>query len=175
MSFLTKYRCEFYDLAGLDWKIDFQWDGYADEIYAMTASGNPLTYEPLADNDDLFNNPVRGTKASLRVMAIASFQYIDFFTITDLQVKALIYQGGNLYFTGYVLPKSYEEPYNDFPYEVTISMVDGLAALKSIKYDNAGTPYVGRMLESQIVLDILAKIGVTQFTEIVNIYETGMN
>jgi len=174
MAWGTKYRCEFADKAGLIWKWDFEWDGGSGET-AMTASGDPATYEPLANADDLFENPVRGTKATLRVMATSSFQYVDFYTLEDLEVRVSIYYGSTLYFRGYVLPMSYSEPYNDFPYEVTITAICGLGALKNIKYDNAGTPYTGRKYESQILLDILAKIGATQFTEIINIYEDNMD
>jgi hypothetical protein len=176
MSFGTKYRCEFYDLGGLDWKVDFEWSGYdpGSGITEMQASGNPLTIEPLADADDLHESPIHGTKADLRVMATSSFQYDPFYVLGDTEVRTSIYRNGSLYFRGYVLPSSLSEPYNDTPYEVTISSADGLGYLRQVKYDDDGAPYEGRMRESQVILDILAKIGFSTFTEIINIYEENM-
>jgi hypothetical protein len=175
MAWVTKYRCEFYDIKGLAWKWDFELDGYTTPVYNMQAAGDPATYEPLADTDDLYENPVRGIRAELRVISESLFQYSEFFTVTDLQMRCSIYYGSTLYFRGYVLPFSYSEPYSDYPYQTSIVVSCGLAALKAIKYDNAGTPYSGHKLESQILLDILAKIGFTTFTEIVNIYEDRMD
>lgn len=186
MSFATKYQCKFNDIAGLGYEIDFQWDGYTGAINPMQAAGDPIKISYLVNGDDVHQNPIHGTRIELTIIATASFQYADFFSITDIQIKTLVYAGGNLIFSGWVLAKSYTEPYNDVPYNVTITAIDGLAALKSILFDITDeiiidgaitTPavyYTGRMLESEIILDILGKIGATTFTEIVNIYETNI-
>jgi len=178
MAWGTKYRCEYYDVKGLSWKWDFELDGYSSTITAMKASGSPASYECLSDGDDILDNPVRGTKATLRVMASSLFQYSEFYTMSDLQMRCSIYYGAGdtLYFRGYILPCSFSEPYNDYPYEVSITAVCGLAALKNFKYEiSDGVPYTGRKFESQILLDILGKINVTSFKEIVNIYEEDMD
>ena len=176
MAYGCKYRCEYYDNGGLAWKWEFEWDGYEDEVYTMQASGNPGTYEPLADSDDLFDNPIRGIKATLRVRETSSFQYIDFYTINDLTIRCSIYYGSTLYFRGWVQARTYSEPYDDHlsgP-EIVITAICGLGALKNIAYDNAGTAYTGHKFESEIILDILAKINAVSFTEIVNVYEESM-
>jgi hypothetical protein len=178
MAYGTKHRCEFYDIKGLEWRWDFELDGYSSTINTMQASGSPATYEPLSDSDDLFDSPVRGIKATLRVKSNSLFQYAEFYTMTDLMMRCSIYHGAShtLYFRGYVQPFNYSEPYDDYPYDVEISVTCGLAALKNFKYEaSAGVPYAGRKLKSQILLDILGKISVVTFSEIINIYENGMS
>jgi hypothetical protein len=177
MAFSPKYRSEFYDTHGLEWRWDFELDPFVGDPTLMQASGDPGTYEPLSDVDDVLKNPVRGTKATLRVKSMSMFQYLEFFTMTDMKMRCSIYYGSahTLYFRGYVNVNNYSEPYDDYPYDVAISVNCGLGLLKEIPYEaSAGVPYTGRLRESQIVLDILGKIGFTTFTEIVNIYEYRM-
>lgn len=176
MSWGVKYRCEFSDIRGLVWKWDFLWDGYAGTPITMQASGSPMSYEPLADADDLYEAPVRGIKADLRIISTSMFQYVEFFSVINLGVKVNIYQGANLYFTGYVQSRNYKEPYNDYPYEVTISATDGLGYLNDILYEQSpGVSYTGRKSDVQVLFDCLGKIGITSFVEIVNIYDTNMS
>jgi hypothetical protein len=177
MAWGVKYRCEFFDIQGLEWRWDFELDPFVGDITMMQASGDPGTYEPLSDADDVLKNPVRGTKATLRVKSISMFQYLEFFTMTDMKMRCSIYYGAahTLYFRGYVNVNNYSEPYDDYPYDVAISVNCGLGLLKEIPYEvSDGVAYTGRLRESQILLDILGKIGFTTFTEIVNIYEYRM-
>jgi hypothetical protein len=172
MSFGTKYRSEFYDNEGLDWKWDFEVEDYSGSITTMQAGGDPMSYEPLSSSDDLYESPVRGTKASLRVIATSLGQWDVFSTVANLEIRASIYQGGNLYFRGWVQPGEYKELYNDYPYEVEIVVTDGLAYLKEIDYVPSTE---GRRSEDDILItDILSEIGFTGFNEIVNIYEANM-
>jgi hypothetical protein len=177
MAFSTKYRCEFVDIKNLLWRWDFELDPFVGDVTTMQASGDPGIYEPLSDADDVLKNPVRGTKATLRVKSMSMFQYLEFFTMTDMKMRCSIYYGAahTLYFRGYVNVNNYSEPYDDYPYDVAISVNCGLGLLKEIPYEvSDGVAYTGRLRESQILLDILGKIGFTTFTEIVNIYEYRM-
>jgi hypothetical protein len=93
----------------------------------------------------------------------------------DYLISGLVIHGMNSYWNGWVDCGNYEEPYEQPPYPVTIKCTDGLSFLKEYEYkDGSGNIYNGRILESQIVLDILGKIGYTTFKEYVNIYETNM-
>jgi len=77
---------------------------------------------------------------------------------------------------GWVDPGEYEESYGPVPYIAKIGIVDGLTILSKIKYEeSAGVPYDGRRFASQVLLDVLGKIGFTEFKEFVNIYEDDMN
>ena len=84
-----------------------------------------------------------------------------------------------LYWRGY-LTADYSEPYDDTPYRVTLTAADGLGLLKDMiyKYTTAerdDTYYTGRRYESQVVLDILGKLGFTEFKEFCNIYEDNIS
>jgi hypothetical protein len=95
--------------------------------------------------------------------AATNFSFTDMFGFADSQLK----------FRGY-LDSSYKEAYNDTPYDIDFTATDALGYLKNVMYDDDGEHYTGRQRESKILLDILGKIGFTEFIESVNIYEDYM-
>lgn len=101
----------------------------------------------------------------------------DLYTADDVSASA---EGTPvLYWRGY-LTSDYSEPYNDWPYPVTLTANDGLGLLKDMPYKYTtvtknDTYYTGRRYESQVILDILGKIGHTSFKEFCNIYEDNID
>lgn len=174
MSWAVKYRGEFYDLKGLDWRIDIEEDGYSGSVNTMQLGSPALTIEHLAASDDLLAAPIKGTMVSFNIISTSHFQYTSLYSSEDLKYRVSIYYGTtHLYLRGY-LSTDYQEPYEDIPYQVTVAAADGLGLLKDIPYDDNGTAYQGRRHESRIVLDILGKIGFTEFKEACNVYESRM-
>jgi hypothetical protein len=174
MAYYPKYRIEWADYLNYQWKADIEDTTYHASPISLIADGNPLKIEFLSTTDEIYNDPIKGSKAELKVLATSDFQLFDLYAIQDQQFRVSIYGNGSLFWQGFIFTDQYSEPYNLVPYTVTISATDQLGILKNILYDNAGTYYNGRIRESKIVLDILAKIGLSQFTEYVNLYEVGM-
>jgi len=172
MAFATKYRCEICDVLLKTWQIDIQFDGYGGAIIPMQGSGNPLNFNFYGD-DDIWNQNVLGSKASFEVISMTDFVYEELFTSDHLQYKVLIYQGASLYWTGYILVNTFSEPYNCPPYPVTITATDGLGLLSDFKFKDLG--YTQRETASKIIYDMLSLVGVTSFTEYINVYESTMN
>ncbi len=186
-AWYVKYRCEFKDNSALDWKIDIQEYLDADPgITTLTATGDPLTIQYNSDSDD-FNEPIRPSKATINIEASTDFSLIDLYSDEDLHFKVIIYKGAagtDVYWQGFVITGEYSEPYNCPPLPVTITAHDGLNYLKNILFAEsisiAGgvetiTYYNGHRSEAQIIVDILAKVTITGFTEYINIYETLMD
>jgi len=177
MAWVEKYNCEFADNLGLVWTTKIYEDAYAGAVTELRATGNPLTISFIGNSDDIYD-PVIETEIKLRVFASTNFALADLYATETMHFKVIIttpYGGGDVErFVGFVDCGNYEEPYEDVPYEVTITACCGLKFLKGIPYDNAGTPYNGRMLISDIILDILAKVEFTKFAEFVNLYEESM-
>jgi len=177
MAWGEKYKCEFADNLGLVWTTKIYEDAYAGAVTTLVATGNPLTFNFIGNSDDIYD-PVIETEVKLRVWSSTNFALSDLYATEDMHFKVIIttpFGGGDVErFVGFVDCGNYEEPYEDVPYEVTITACCGLKFLKGIKYDDDGTPYNGRLLQSEIILDILAKVGFTVFTEFVNLYEESM-
>lgn len=173
MAFAVKYRSEFKDMQGIDWKIDILEDSFVGDITSLIPTGDPLVIHYDNDSDDIFD-PIHESHADIKVYSETNFALAELYSVEDMQFQVNIYQDDTLYWTGYINPRNYSEPYDDYLYPVTISCSDGLGILGDILYDNSGSYYTGRKLESQILLDILGKIGYTTFTEYINIYEESM-
>jgi len=174
MAFATKYQIRFADNHNVAWKILIQEDPFGGTLTELKPAGDPLKIEFNASEDD-FIDPIRPGKATINVFSYIDFLLTDLYSDEDFKFKVLIYCGADLFWSGFVVSSEYSEPYECTPYNVTIKATDGLSYLKNIKYDDAGDYYTGRTLESQIILDILAKIQITTFTEYINIYEASMD
>ena len=82
-------------------------------------------------------------------------------------------RASQLHWQGYIMPDSYQEPYDAAPYWVTISANDSLGLLKDYKFKELG--YSGRQTAAKILYDSLAKVGINGFTEYINIYDYSMD
>ena len=80
-----------------------------------------------------------------------------------------------LFWSGWIAPSSYSEPYDSTPYTVNIACTDGLGLLKNVEFKDGVEYYNGRMTEAAILFEIFDKIGITGFKEFVNIYEDNMD
>ncbi len=184
MAFLEKYKLEFYDRYDIPWTLRFYKNGWSGAVTTLRGGGVPITYDLLSESDEVFD-PIKETQLNLSIMvedAADQFAVRDICSLEQMETQVKLFQN-NLsspcYWRGWVDPSQYEEPYDVFPYEVAIVCIDGLSLLRDTPYaeqDSAGDTeyYSGRRFESQIILDILAEIGYTEFREYVNLYEEEM-
>ena len=173
MTWAVKYKTEIKDLYGVDFKVDIEEDA-AGFVANLKSTGDPISFDFDNESDDIVE-PIKASSVSFSVYSTSNFALTDLYAIQDMQFRVKIYQNTVLYWMGYIVTRHYEEPYEDYPYSVKVTACCGMELLKEILYDNAGTYYNGRTLESQIILDILGKIEHTTFTEYVNIYEESMD
>lgn len=177
MEWFTKYRMEFKDLLGLGWQVDIQ-EYVAEQgtITTMQPTGNPLNIDWLSNSDNLFDSTVNGSVATINVYANTDFEWADLYNYDQLTYRVRVsYTGGLTYWYGYINSEGYTEPYDGVAYPVVITASDGLGFLKTIKYDDNGTPYNGRITEKQIIFDVLGKVNIETYLEGLNIYETNMD
>lgn len=155
---------------------DNNWSNAFDQGYIdLIGAGNePLQIEMTNESDDLFDQ-FKSSRAKISVWSYSMFAFADLYSSQEMSNVVKIFQGVNLYWSGYVDPGGYQEPYGPVPYQTDIYCTDGLSLLEDIIYEESeGVRYNGRRLESQIILDILGKIGFTEFKEFINIYATGI-
>ena len=171
MSWNVRHRIEFTDINAVYWRLDIEEEDYAGAISKIQATGNPINIEYLAASDSILDKPVKGSLVEFSFYSDTHFQWIHLYSVNDFQFRISIYTDEDtLFWRGYIITANYSEPYDGISYPVTISAADGLGTLKNIIYENNG-----RVVESQIIFEVLSNINVTSFTEFVNIYETGMD
>jgi len=184
MAWDVKYRSEFKDILGLKWRIDIADETDATTIITMQPTDTPLTINYLAGDDSLIGSPIHGSTVDINIYADTDFQWSNFYDYGNQTYKVNVYYDPDntnvLNWTGFINSEGYQEPYDGTSYPVVISASDGLGQLKDMPYKYTvttvdDTDYNGRILESQIIIDILSKIQHTGFTEYINIYETEMS
>ncbi len=167
-----KYRIEFTDDLGLDWKVHIKEEG-ATGVIDYTATGSPLMFEGYGD-DDPFNQLIQGSKVSINIWNPQDFVLLELFSAEILQFKVVVYLDDVLYWQGFILPEAYQERYNQAPLETSIVAADGFGLLKEFQFDDLEYEFT-RQTFSQAVYDILSLIGINGFTEYVNVYHSGMS
>ncbi|TSA51973.1 MAG: hypothetical protein D4R45_07735 [Planctomycetaceae bacterium] len=177
MALGQKYQILTRDRHSILWTTKIFEEGYEGDITSFTGAGGlePSKRELCNESDDPFD-PIKSSREILAVWCETMFALDELFTAEDMYYPVEIYQGEDLYWCGFVDPGQSDEDYGPVPYEANIFCIDGLALLKNYKFEESdGVPYNGRETYSQIIFDILGKIGYTTFKEFINIYETGMD
>jgi hypothetical protein len=178
------YELDFWDAARIGWQIKFYLPEYSGAIETLKGGPTPLQFD-FQNGDDDYADPFRPTQAKITIKSGQNWEFTDLFPADIMNCWVEIYQGLDsdavLYWTGWIDPSQYEEPYDVPPFYLTITCVDGLSYLADIKYvevensDGTYAFYEDRALESNIIYNILSKIGYTEFNEFVNFYEAQMN
>lgn len=176
MAWGTKYEILTRDIHNVLWTTHIKLQDYTGAVTHLIGAGeNPLRFEHLTESDDLAD-PIKSSRAILTVFSYSMFAHADLYSDDDMHHRVEIKQGANLYWSGFIDPKQYKEPYGPVPYITEITCIDGLTLLKNIRYEQSpGTPYNGLRFTSQIILDILGKIDFSSFREFVNVYEINMS
>jgi len=174
MAWGEKYKVLVRDRFNVLWTTKIYKDGYSGVVTTLIGAGStPLKFEFCNKSDNIMD-PIKSSRVILKVWSFSMFALAELYSVEDMYHKVEIFHGENLYWTGYIDPHQCTEQYGPVPYPVNIYCIDGLTLLKNILYDDDGEYYNGRIRESQIILDILAKIGFTSFYEFCNIYEDRM-
>ncbi len=183
MAWGEKYRLGIYDLNDIPWVVKFYKDGWEGDVITIKGGDTPITFSFLNTTDNVIFG-IQRTEVRLSILATANFMYSEIVSSETMSTYVEVFPEeyssyADPYWVGYVDPGQYEEPYEPVPYTMEIVCTDGLSLLESIKYaeqDSTGDTeyYQDRRLESQIILDILGKIGYTEFKEYLDLYEQRM-
>lgn len=152
------------------------WDNaYTEEFDILeAATEEPGQLEHLNESDRI-EDPIKSSRLQLFVLCRSMFALADLYSEGDMHHAIELYQDDVLYWKGFIDPRQYQEEYGPVPYVSRITCIDGLTLLKNIPYEESdGVPYTGRKTAAAIVLDILGKIGHTEFKEYDNLYEVTM-
>ena len=159
MNYQKKYYFSFKDLKNV---------GYTVEIWQdITATLNPVEVRGAAqpfviEYASLENKitPVRGSGATINMIATASNSFIDLYTgkIKEFLVKC--YRGASLVWCGYLDSETYGTDFAQYDnYPVSFTASDGFALLERINYiDDTLKPYSGISSQWTVLTNVLTKM-----------------
>lgn len=83
----------------------------------------------------------------------------DYIAAAEQRFKLVVYKGVDLFWVGNIQTDNLRRQDKEWPYIFQIHATDGLAALKDIDYNDAGTAYIGLERCTEHVINALNKIG----------------
>lgn len=83
----------------------------------------------------------------------------DYIAAAEQRFKLVVYKGVDLFWVGNIQTDNVRRQDKEWPYIFQIRATDGLAALKDIDYNDAGTAYTGLERCTEHVINALNKIG----------------
>jgi len=183
MAWDTKYIIEFKDHHGLDWWINIEdKTANAGSPTIIEATGEPLIIKHLSTSDFMIDNPICGSMAEINVYSSSNWQWNTFYQFGNLTWRVSIYYSDDigvsdvLYWQGYLISDEYQEPYDEVTYPVKLIASDGLGQMKDFEYlDASGNYFDERLREADVILNCLAKVGITEIREYVNVFEDTMD
>lgn len=171
MAYFLKYTASFDDIHNThpaNWVVNVYDDqGSATDIpVTLELSSVPLTIERLNNSDD---------KGTWIIGSQATFRYMykglpgepansDFFDVDERRFRIEVIKNGMTYGIYYVKPDAAKSPFKLPPYEIALTAVDGLAFLKSVKWN--AYEESGRLTYTWLSLyDIIMERGLLQIMD----------
>lgn len=151
-------------------------DGYAGASTEIEAQESPviILYENVGDNK---LQSLRGSKATLNLIATSQFQLEDLYTENEREYLVLVLRNGSVIWRGFIIPDGCKEQFMFTPYGISVNAVDGLGLLKNLSYaQNDGNFFLGKSSFLQVIYQCLDRVQVPdmELNTCVNIYEETM-
>ena len=157
MSFATKYKGHFFDLANTRYDYYIEEDGYTGSVTELvTLNEDPLVIE-WSSTDKL--EPIQSSSATIRLLSKSDRAFIDLYTVEVGKIRMNVMKDGSLYWSGLLDPELYSEPYAyEKNYVVSITFSD-FASLDRMMFDGTGFMRLG-----ELILTTLQKSGIKYTT-----------
>lgn len=145
MALGVRYRGSFLSKDGVAWRVDILQEGYGGlqpgELDFPTDSPLEIEWD---ETDKL--DPVQGSCATINIISNRDRQFIDMYTVQVGEIIVEIYRNGSLYWTGYLDPELYEEPYSyTNGYDVQLTFSD-FACLDRFDWARTGSMSIQAMI-----------------------------
>lgn len=143
---------------------------YAGSVLPLYPCGDVLTItQGQIDADEL--QPIKASEAQLSLLCIEGDDYLSLFTTDPLRYRLLVIRRIRqpiivkdvVEWEGYLAAGVYAQDYDNPPYHVSLSAVDGLSLLKDIPYLNEDKArYKGMRTVGEMIADIIGRISERQ-------------
>ena len=125
-----RYHLPFRDKNGVLYEIRIDVEGYTGSSEELTGKRSPFTIT--VDDDDYIYKPVRLSTAVLSLLE--KDIRTDLFSLNDQYASIKLYRGNALFWTGYIKPEQYTQPYIPNPSAITVDCVSPISTLENLQY-----------------------------------------
>lgn len=178
MAFGLKYYAELRSkFKSVFWRVEIHQRDYSGTAERMEFDGDSpikITWEQRGSE---FFIPVKGSEATVNILCLQNFKYINLFTSDPRKFRVSIFRNTKLYWRGYVVADLYSETFSAPPYQVSIKAVDGFNLLSGIKFKNSdGANFPGKRSLWSLISDCinLLELGIS-IADWMDLYADGMS
>ncbi len=164
------------DTSGRIHKTDIFERAYTGDVENVLSGATPGEVRYKADPNDP-DLALIESKMDIELMNQIPSQFRFLFEGDDRKFKVVHYVDEEVYWTGFIIPEFYSEPYIFEPFPVTVKATDGIAELKDADFvDEYGNLYKDPMKAIKVISEILKKAGLNLSIRAgINIFDTAMD
>lgn len=185
-TYNIRYRLEFRDFPKMSerWhRVDIEERAYEGEIERVCSGASPAIVRYQGDSNDP-NKPFLPSNMEVQLLSTENEEFAPIFLGDDRKYRVKYYTdtvktfiSPQIYWTGWVIPEFYSEPYLAPSYEVTVTFSDQLGEMQNTAFlDESGNKYRGEISIIKILagilkltnLDLRIRCGVNVWAEIMN-------
>lgn len=155
----TRLGGTYYDLNGTAWTINLHDTDYVGGIVPVAIQQARLQYQSNARDS---HAPVLSSAATVAFQidgGTLESLVTDFIGAAEQRFRLEIRKGADLFWVGLILTDDVTKQDKEWPYIFEVKATDGLALLKDIDYNNAGSDYTGKERCTDHLINALNKIG----------------
>lgn len=160
MSYHLHHTCTFYNCLNEQLLVElYKKDVVPDQVPELLATSFNISY-PSGEGNKFDTIISCEAKLSLFLQASDAVTYNDFIVTYPDEWKMVAYDDGQVIFSGFLTPGEGRAEWQDKPYDITLSALDGLGLLKGVPLTKIdGTRFVDVNLIIDYILAILNKTG----------------
>lgn len=148
MAYVLKYELYCKSRLNNQYKLRLLFDGYSGAEINRDMSESPLHLSK--DKAGV----IKGTSLQFSIREQVDFEFLEFYTNNSKFIKAELYLGSSLLWSGYVLSQQYQAQYKPAPCSIVFTASDGLGLLK-----NEDFTLTGDATQLDIIRHCIDKIG----------------
>lgn len=160
MAYFLNYKIEFYNCLNEQLRIELhRKDVQPDSVIPLL--GNSFSVNYPTGNGDKFDTIITSeAKLSLTLYPDDPVTFVDLLVTFPDEWKLVVYDDSQVVFIGFLTPGTGRADFQDEPYDLTLSAVDGIGLLKGTPLTkDDGTVFTGVNLIIDYILAILNKTG----------------
>jgi len=157
---------DFYSLSGVLYSLEIHDADYVGASVAFKTANNSIRVKYKGVERNRINPVIPASISFSLIVENATIETLinDLVTSNESRFTCVLIQSGVVKFAGFLVVDLVRIENISYPYFFTINAVDGIARLKDLEYDNAGTAYTGKETLNGHLNNVISQIGLSTHT-----------
>ena len=166
MALGKRLHNDFYSLSGVLYSLEIHDADYVGASVAFKTANNSIRVKFSGVERNRINPVIPASISFSLIVENATIEGLinDLVTSNESRFTCVLIQSGVVKFAGFLVVDLVRIENISYPYFFTINAVDGIARLKDLEYNNAGTAYTGKETLNGHLNNVISQIGLSTHT-----------